>query len=202
LADKLSAHALMQNCLGAAKVQYALRSLPLLHTATFAEGITVTQWATWNTVVGTPVSAAAWVQTTLPIGEGGCGVAIASDVAPVARLEGVLHFLARAEPMLGCDRQLVIPLATGALLLDALNARLPPTLGPLASWTRTDKVELPEGDVRRQHLWSSRVIQVKGAALLEAATGRDVLRLEAQRPRKAGVWLSATSVTDQGLCLT
>jgi len=84
-------------------------------------------------VVGTPVSAAAWVQATLPISEGGCGVASASDVAPVARLAGILQFLARAEPMLDCDRQQVIPLATEAGLLDALNARLPPTLEPLAS---------------------------------------------------------------------
>jgi len=65
----------MRNCLGPAKVQYAVRTLPLRHTAfaDFAEGVTVTQRATWNTVVGTPVSNAAWVQATLPMSEGGCG---------------------------------------------------------------------------------------------------------------------------------
>jgi len=63
-------------------------------------------------------------------------------------------------------------------------------------------VELPDGDVRRQHSWSSRVTQVKAAALLEAATGRDVPRLEAQRAGKAGGWLSAPPVAGQGLCLT
>jgi len=98
-------------------------------------------------VVGTPTSDAAWVQTTLPMSEGGCGVASAADVAPVARLPGIMQFLARAEPMLGCDRQLVVPLATEAGLLDALNARLPPALEPLASWKSTSKVELPDGDV-------------------------------------------------------
>jgi len=134
-------------------------------------------------VVGIPVSAAAWAQATLPISKDGCGVASASDVAPVARLAGVLHVLARVEPLLGCDRQMVFPLATEAGLLDALNARLPPTLEPLASWTRTGKVELPDGDVRRQHRWSSRVTQVKAAALLEAAAGRDVPRLETHRRR-------------------
>jgi len=76
--------------------------------------------------VGTPTSDGAWVQTTLPLsGEGGCGVASAVDVAPVARSAGVMQFLARAELMLGCDRQLVVPLANDAGLLDALNARLP-----------------------------------------------------------------------------
>jgi len=89
---------------------------------------------------GTPTSDATWVQTTLPMSEGGCVVASAADVAPVARLAGIMQFLARAEPMLGCDRQLVVPLATEAGLLDALNARLPPALEPLASWTRTGKV--------------------------------------------------------------
>jgi len=102
-----------------------------------------------------------------------------------------MQFLAGAELMLGCDRQLVMPLATEAGLLGALNARLPPALEPMASWTRTGKVELPDGDVRRQHRWSSRVTLAKAAALLEAATGRDIPRLEAQRAGKAGGWLSA-----------
>jgi len=69
----------------------------------------------------------------------------------VARLAGVMQFLARAEPILGCERQLVVPLATEAGLLDALNARFPPTLKPLESWKRTGKVELPDWDVRSQH---------------------------------------------------
>jgi len=71
--------------------------------------------------VGTLTSDAAWVQTTLPMSESGSGVASADDVAPLARLAGVMQFLARAELMLGCDWQLVVPLATEAGLLDALN---------------------------------------------------------------------------------
>jgi len=63
-------------------------------------------------------------------------------------------------------------------------------------------VELPDGDVRRQHWCSSRVTQVKAAALLEAANGRDVPRLEAQRAGKAGGWLSVPPFVGQGLCLT
>jgi len=149
-------------------------------------------------VVGRPVTAAAWVQAYLPISEGGCGVASASDVAPVARLSGVLLFLARAEPLLGYYRQLVVPLATRAGLLDFLNARLPQTLEPLASWTRTGKVDLPDGDFRRQHWWSFRLTKVKAEALLEAGTGLNVPRLEAQRAGKAGGWLSATQWRDRG----
>jgi len=55
--------------------------------------------------VGTPTSHAAWVQTTLPMSEGGCWVTSAADVAPVARLPCVMQFLTRAELMLGCDRR-------------------------------------------------------------------------------------------------
>jgi len=93
-ADTQSAHALMRNCIWPAKLQHAMRTLRLRHTASFEEMITVTERATWNTVVGTPVSAAAWVQATLPNSKGGCGVASASDVAPVARIAGILQFLA------------------------------------------------------------------------------------------------------------
>jgi len=91
-------------------------------------------------VVSAPTSNEAWVQTTLPLGEGG-GVFSASDVAPVARLAGVMQLIAREEPLLGCDRQLVVPMATKAGLLDALNARLPPGLEPMASRKRVGNVE-------------------------------------------------------------
>jgi len=145
LADTQCAHSLMRSCLGPGKVQYALRTLPIRHTAAFAADVTATQRATWDAVVGTPASGAAWVQAKLPLSEGGCGVASASDVAPVTRLAGFMQFLARAEPLLGCDRQLVVPLATEAGLLEVLNARLPPALEPLASWTRTGKWNCPMG---------------------------------------------------------
>jgi len=64
--------------------------------------------------VGTPTSDVAWVQATLSISDGGRGVASAADLAPVARLAGVMQLLARAELMLGRDWQLVVHLATEA----------------------------------------------------------------------------------------
>jgi len=142
------------------------------------------------------------VQTTLPMSEGGFGVVSAANVAPVARLAGVMQFTARAELILGCDRQLVVSLATDAGLLEALNARLPPALEPLASGTRTGRVELPDGEVRRQHWCSPRTSQAKAAAVLEADYWMDVPRLEAQQADEAGGWLSAPSLAGQGLCLT
>jgi len=73
LPETQCAHALIRSCLGPAKVRYALRTLPLRHTAVFAADITATQRATWDTLVGRPTSDAAWVRTTLPKSEGGCG---------------------------------------------------------------------------------------------------------------------------------
>jgi len=178
-ADTQTAHAFMRYSLAPAKMQYAFRTLLMLYTAAFALYVAATHRATLDAVVGTPTSDAAWVQTTLPLGEGGCGVASAADVAPVAPMAEVLQSLAQAEPMLGGDRQLVFPLATEVGLLDALNARLPPPLEPLANWKRTGKVKQPEGEVRSQHWWSARLTPLKAAALLEAATGQDVASLEA-----------------------
>jgi len=43
---------------------------------------------------------------------------------------------------------------------------------------------------------------VKAAALLEAVSGRDVPRVEAERAGKAGGWLSAPQVAGRGICLT
>jgi len=62
-------------------------------------------------------------------------------------------------------------------------------------------VKLPDGDVKRHHCWSTRVTQVKAAALLDADNGQDVPRLEAQRAGKAGGWLSGPLVAGKGLCL-
>jgi len=42
----------------------------------------------------------------------------------VARLAGIMQFLARAEPLLGCDRQLVVPLINEAGLGSSMVARL------------------------------------------------------------------------------
>jgi len=152
--------------------------------------------------VGTTTSDAAWVRTSLPLSEGGYGVASAVNSAPVARLAGVVQFLPQAEPMLGCHWQLVVPLANEEGLLDAPNARLPPALEPLASWTRTCNVELPDGDVRRQHWWPSRVTQAKAAALLEASTGTDVPRLRHNGRARRADGCRPPPVAGQGICLT
>jgi len=88
LADTQCARALMLSCLGPAKVQYALHTLRIRHTAAFAADVTAIQSAIWDAVVGTPTSDAALVQTTLPMSVGGYGLASAADVAPVAQLCG------------------------------------------------------------------------------------------------------------------
>jgi len=48
LADTQSAHALIRSCLGPENVQYALRTLPIRHTAAFAADVTATQRTTWT----------------------------------------------------------------------------------------------------------------------------------------------------------
>jgi len=74
LADAQCAHALMRSCMAPAEVQYALRTLPLRQTAVFAADFTATQRATWDAVVGTHTSDAAWVQTTLPMSAGALAI--------------------------------------------------------------------------------------------------------------------------------
>lgn len=73
------------------------------------------------------------VQTYFPwtLARTSWGEPSAPHVALVAWLAGVMQFLARAELLLGCKRQLGVPLANEAGLIDAHNARLPPALGAL-----------------------------------------------------------------------
>ena len=88
--DTQVAHRLLRQCLGPGRVMYALRTLPLAATAALAISATDAQRAALATLVGTPVSDLAWMQATLPVSLGGCGLTDVAALAPVARLGGLL----------------------------------------------------------------------------------------------------------------
>ena len=80
----------------------------------------------------------AWMQATLPLSMGGCGIQAADTLAPVARLGGVLQYLRHAKTIAGRAPGLIGPLpeADGSLLA-SLRDRLPPDLAPLTMWERS-----------------------------------------------------------------
>jgi len=104
LSDKQSAHALMRMCLGPSRIQNALRTLPLAETAEFADAVSKVQCEAFTKLLGGNLSDSGWQQASLPLSEGGCGLSCAAFLAPVARLAGIIHFMAQAEGMLECDR--------------------------------------------------------------------------------------------------
>jgi len=96
------------------------------------------------------------VAAGLPLAERG-GFSSAAFLATVARLAGIPQFMAQAEGMLECDRPwLEGVMAEKGMLeaMEALPARLPDNLEPLAGWTRTGALSLPHGECRRQKWWS------------------------------------------------
>jgi len=114
------AHALMRSFLGSAKVQYALRTLPLRLTTGVADSVTMTKRRAWDDIMKASASCGARQQATLPLSMGGCGISSASDVAPLSLLAGILQLLANADSLLGSDRHSVVPMTTEAGRVGAL----------------------------------------------------------------------------------
>ena len=155
LPDSQVAHALLRQCLGPCNVQHLLRWLPARLTATMATAITVAQKAAFGAIAGRPLTIEAWMQATLPLSMGGCGIQAADTLAPVARLGGVLQYLQYAEAIAGRAPGLIGPLPeTDGSLLVALRARLPPDLARLTAWERSGQITLCRGDAAKQHWWS------------------------------------------------
>jgi len=177
LADTQCAHALMLSCPGTPKLQHALRTLPLRYTASFAADVTVTKRASWDAVVGKPTSHAAWVQTTLPMSECGCGVASAADVAPVARLAGSCSSSPGRSSSWGMNGNWSCPWPPRR---DCLTPSIRACPRPWNHW------QVGPGPVNLNCQTGMSDARTVAVALLEAATGWDVLRFVAQRAGKAG----------------
>ena len=111
-----------------------------------ATAITVAQKVAFGAIAGRPLTIDAWMQATLPLSMGGCGIQAADTLAPVARLGGVLQYLQHAEAIAGRAPGLIGPLpeTDGSLLAD-LRAHLPPDLAPLTTWERSGQIPYAEG---------------------------------------------------------
>ena len=178
---------------------YALRTLPLPETTALAEAATETQRDALATLVGGPVTDLAWMQATLPIALGGCGLADVSALAPVARLGSLLQYLRGAVTLLGT---LETPGAAGLTsdrgLLRRLEQVLPPAQEPLASWVRSGIIVCPDGPEARQHWWTNQLHGAHRRELQAAAAGRDVPRLEAILSGGGGRWMDALPAATAG----
>jgi len=109
--------------------------------------------------------------------------------------------MAQAEGMLGCDRSWLEGVVAERGLLEALSARLPDNLEPIAGWRRTGALSLPDGEFRWQKWWSSRLTQCQAADLAEKAAGRDIPRLEVQKAGMGDEWMSPPPQVGSGLCM-
>jgi len=120
----------MQMCLGPSRVQYALRTLPLRETTAFADAVSKVHREAFTRLLGGNLSDSGWQQASLPLSKGGCGLSCAVFLAPVARLAGILQFMAQTEGMLECDRSWLEGVVAEKGLLEALSARCPKTSSP------------------------------------------------------------------------
>ena len=115
-------------CLGAAKVTYLLRSLPLAHGKALAVRASELLRDVWGSIIGAPVSDAQWELACFPIRMGGLGVTDPVLVQPFAALSSFMSALAGAS-----DTGISLYCVSGDLFREAsvIMASSPGPGGPL-----------------------------------------------------------------------
>ena len=125
ISDKQAAHSLLRVCVGANRLAFLLRVLDTEATQSlWGEADALLQQA-WGRVVGAPLTDAAWLQSTLPVSQGGCGIIAVTKLGPVARLASILQFIKHGLGIAGADDGLCVRVRCHKGTLSAAAAILP-----------------------------------------------------------------------------
>jgi hypothetical protein len=189
--DRQVAHALMRVCVGANRLAFLLRVLDTDTTLPLWDTADAALRQAWGRVVGGPLTTTAWIQSTLPVSMGGCGITSVNTLGPVARLAGILQFLQHGPRMCGSDDGLTVRLRRCTATIQAVSTVLPPELAPLPQWRQAGTINTPPDDTWQQSWWWRHAHEVSKRALLAAAHTRDVPRLVCTLQNGSGTWMSA-----------
>ena len=159
LPDPQAAHGLLRKCVGPMKIEALLRALDLSATLPFAAIVDESQRRSFSMLVGSRLTDAAWAQACLPISQGGCGLTSAVQLAPAARLGGVLSFARFGPLIVGGDVSLTVRPRRDVKLLDTLASHLPPELQPLKEWRSNGCITTPSDASVNQKWWSAKMHQ-------------------------------------------
>ena len=107
-------------------------STPYAHATSHSHSLSPATYRKSNAGVSRPLSAVLpplsddqWLQASLPVRAGGCGLGDAAVLAPVARLAGVLQFLREGPQLLGVDSAVTLRLRRDRLFVEAPCRVLP-----------------------------------------------------------------------------
>ena len=142
LPDKQVAHSVLRACLGPVQAQFLLRTVDHSCTREMAATIESGQRKAWGRVVGGDLSPQAWLQSTLPISKGGCGLQFASQMALDGRAASTISFMQKGDMFLGLDEGISHRISKDVGLLGALRAATSPALEPIKSWCENGRFHL------------------------------------------------------------
>ena len=158
LPDKQVAHSILRVCLGPVKASYLLRTVPYVHTKGMVAVLEAAQRASWATVVGGNLSPQAWIQSTMPISQGGCGLHLASNVGLSGRVSSILAFLTNGPATLGADAALGDRLRSEIPLVNAIRNATSQVFEPVKTWLEADQITIPiDSTTHRQGWWTARL---------------------------------------------
>ncbi|OXA39608.1 hypothetical protein Fcan01_25760 [Folsomia candida] len=139
-------------------------------------------------ILNCSLSAAAWMQSSLPVKEGGLGIRHAVDVAITCFLASVHSVLPHMERLLPGDLH-----GTDAAMIEGEER-----------WTALGPAELPAETIRGvQAAWERPILDITLSQLTQGATTpEDTARYRALRDKFAGSWLNALPSPQLGTLLS
>lgn len=188
--DSQTQLALLRGCFSACRFTFLLRSTPAAFTRDILQQADGVLRQTFETIVGSIVSDAQWLQTTLSFGEGGLGIDSPLIQGPAASVAGIARWTQapvwlkpRIAPMAG--------LAGTVECLSWLGSLIGNDVEPLKTWAMAGQIANVESEHQRQAWWSGLIHKARRAALIQDSSARDSVRLRCQDSSVASAWSRA-----------
>ena len=184
-------HSLLRHCLDACRVNFLLRVCPagpLNDIWLRADGVIRN---TLDTVVRTPLSDHQWSQAGLPLSQGGLGIRTASATMGPARIAALHNWYSKAESQLGLRDTIHFAFPDQDFLLTTLASQVGPSVDPLSSWTRDNRISAQAGPHHQQRWWSEQAAIHSKASLLRTASARDAVRISQTTGPGSSGWMAA-----------
>ena len=140
-----------------------------------------------------PCAENARTQLTLPLRFGGCGLARASDIAPLAAFTGRWSFHDKGSQQVHLPKALISETPSSLLrfLNDAMQS-LPAQFLLPGVWLAENRLpEKVEADWLKLDYWCEKMHQFRWENLVSQCSGRELVRLLCQHSPSIGAWLSA-----------
>ena len=183
---------LLRQCCGTCRVVHLMRAMDTNDTARLVEAVDHAVMDSAMAMLRVPCAENARTQLTLPLRLTGCGLARATDIAPLAAFTGRWSFYEKGHELVHLPKALFSepPDSTLRFLREAVQGLPAQFLLPKV-WLAEKRLPAKvEADWLKLDYWCEKMHQCRWENLLSQCSGRDLVRLLCQHSPSIGAWLS------------